>query len=114
VWVFSFITFLGVITQASNTCTPPPLSQSAHSAISTAQEQYQSFQYRDLDQGNQQNSDCHHGGPECRNCHLGHCAFVLSSSVYFSVSDLAQIINFTNMSVVIFEFQASPFRPPIA
>ena len=102
------------MSQASNACAQALPSQSAHGTISASQEQHQSFQYRDLDQGDQQNSDCHHDGSECRNCHLGHCAFILSNSIHFVTDVSAQILSFANMSAVIFDFQASLFRPPIA
>ncbi len=111
---FSLITFVGVMSQARNACTETYPSESAHSAISTSNEQSQSFQHRDLDQGDQQDSNCHHSGSGCRNCHLGHCAFTLGSSIHFVTAVPAQILIFAKMCVVIFDFQTSPFRPPIA
>ncbi len=112
--LFSLITFIGVMSQARNACAEAFPTQSAHSTISTSQEQHQSFQHREIDQGDPQDSNCHHSGSGCRNCHLGHCAFTLGSSIHFATAAPAQILIFTNMSVVIFDFQTSPFRPPIA
>jgi hypothetical protein len=113
-WVFSFITFIGVMSQARDACAEAFPGQSAHSTITTSQEQHQSFQHRNIDQGDQQDSNCHHSGSGCRNCHLGHCAFTLGSSILFSTFNPPQLLTFTTIAVIIFDFQTSLFRPPIA
>jgi len=113
-WVFSFITFIGVMSQARNSCAESLSSEKTYSTVSSSPAQHHNFQHEDLDQDSKKDSDCHHSNSSCRNCHLGHCAFTLGSSILFSTFNPPQLLTFTTIAVIIFDFQTSLFRPPIA
>ncbi|MFN9065714.1 MAG: hypothetical protein ACK5V3_00680, partial [Bdellovibrionales bacterium] len=75
---------------------------------------HHNFQHEDLNEDDKRDSGCHHSNSTCRNCHLGHCAFTLGSSFLFSTFNPPQVLTFTTVGVIIFDFQTSLFRPPIA
>ena len=112
-WIFSIITFAGVVSQANSTCHEKTVSSSP-SIEAQASQHKTNFQQDDLNHKHSQDSDCHHKGSGCRNCHLGHCPFTLAPSIQVSVFGLSQIVYFINVAVVIYDFQTSLFRPPIA
>lgn len=113
-WIFSIITFLGVVSQASSSCHEKTVNEVFSNRTELSQLQKETVQHDDLDQGHHQDSGCHHNGSGCRNCHLGHCPFTLTPSIQVSVFDLNQILYFIKVSVIIYDFQTSLFRPPIA
>ncbi len=58
-------------------------------------------------------SDCHHEGSLCHNCHLGHCALLISNPFSLSLSiklDCPPLIVGRLPAV----YLNGPFRPPIA
>lgn len=113
-WIFSFITFIGVMSQDRNSCAESLSSKQTYSTVASATVQHQNYQHEDLNEDGKKDSGCHHSNSTCRNCHLGHCAFTLGSSLLFSTFNPPQVLTFTTVDVIIFDFQTSPFRPPIA
>lgn len=61
----------------------------------------------------QQTSAHHHAGSAHHSCHVGHCIYILSSIVALSPLPLNQVLEFTNLAIVISEFPNDLFRPPI-
>ncbi len=57
-------------------------------------------------------SDCHHEGSLCHNCHLGHCALLVSSPFNLSIS-IKQIRPTLGIGVLPQVYLSAPFRPPI-
>jgi hypothetical protein len=58
-------------------------------------------------------SDCHHEGSLCHNCHLGHCSLLISNPFSLSLSiklDCPPLIVGRLPAV----YLNGPFRPPIA
>lgn len=56
-------------------------------------------------------SDHHHD--VCHSCHLGHCSFLLSSSINLPVRHYTDAINSNSYLFELADFQVSLFRPPI-
>jgi hypothetical protein len=111
---FSLITFLGVMSQASNACARSLSLEQVYSSISATPDQTEVSQANDLNEHTEHDSGCHHGASTCRNCHLGHCAFTIGTSVQIAILIPGQILDFATLTVAFFDFQSSPFRPPIA
>ncbi len=97
------ITLIGVLSQASASCA----SLESKPSVSLELQNYSSITNQSFPPQGQQTS-AHH------NCHLGHCVFILSSLVALSPLSPDQILEFTDLSVVISDFPTSLFRPPIA
>ncbi len=112
-WIFSIITFVGVVSQANSICHEKGASSITSVENQTSQIKTNS-QQDDLNHNHQQDAGCNHNSSGCRNCHLGHCPFTLTPSIQVSVFDTNQILYFIRVSVIIYDFQTSPFRPPIA
>jgi len=112
-WIFSIITFAGVVSQANSTCSERSVS-SISSIEEKAPQNKSNFQQDDFSHKHSQDSDCHHSRSGCRNCHLGQAPFTLTPSIQVSVFDPNQMVYFITVSVIIYDFQTSLFRPPIA
>lgn len=109
--IFTFITLLGVVAQASN-CTSNTLSsQKSQNSINLFQ--HQSSQSKNLKQDVKITLDCHQNELLCSVCHLGHCAFTLAPLIQFAILSPIQSISISTLSVSIFDFETSLFRPPI-
>ena len=57
-------------------------------------------------------SDCHHEGSLCHNCHIGHCALLVSIPFNLSIS-IKQIQPTLGIDVLPQVYLSAPFRPPI-
>jgi hypothetical protein len=104
------ITLIGVLSQASASCA----SLESKPSVSLELQNYSSITNQSFPPQGQQTSAHHHAGSAHHNCHLGHCVFILSSLVALSPLSPDQILEFTDLSVVISDFPTSLFRPPIA
>lgn len=58
-------------------------------------------------------SDCHHEGSPCHSCHLGHCAFVVSTASSGLVAPVKKILPPTYLATLPSDYPSSLFRPPI-
>ena len=114
-WVFSVITLLGVLSPSRATTAQNLDSKQVYASTFSSSIQRQPYgQLRDLEDGDSHDSGCQHSDSRSHTCHLGHCAFTLGCSIYLSTTAPDEILDFKILSVVIFDFQTSPFRPPIA
>ena len=59
-------------------------------------------------------SDCHHEGSPCHTCHLGHCAFVVSTVSAHLSAPLKEILPLSYLVSLPSDYASSLFRPPIA
>ncbi len=111
--VFLFIIFIGTVGKAGGCCIDDLSTQQKHSAISSSQVEHRVLN-EGFDQNGKKDSGCQQSSSTCPNCHLGHCAFTLDSSIDFASFILPQGLIFTKIFGFIFDFHTSPFRPPIA
>lgn len=59
-------------------------------------------------------SDCHHEGSPCHSCHLGHCAFVVSTNSTALIAPIKEIVSPSYITALPTDYPSSLFRPPIA
>lgn len=58
--------------------------------------------------------DCHHEGSPCHTCHLGHCAFVVSTVSAHLNAPLKEVLPLSYLVSLPSDYASSLFRPPIA
>lgn len=59
-------------------------------------------------------SGAHHKGVACHQCHLGHCAFVMTKSNLFTDSMAKSKQYLQEQHFLLADRVSSPFRPPIS
>ncbi len=109
-YIFTAMTLFGSFSSAESFCADVK-SQNTALELSASEVTLVS-----ADQGfpsSHEESDCHHS---CvgHNCHLGHCAFPMSSQISVFTVSFEMPHHIFDVALFIFDFQTSLFRPPIS
>lgn len=110
---FILMTVFGVFSQGNSSCLDDLQASDSQQVLYSAEDSH-SHQGSSSSQPVSHQSDCSHHSSAGHNCHLGHCAFTLGSNLVLASLSLGAILDFNEVSFIIFDFQSGPFRPPIA
>lgn len=109
-YIFTAMTLFGTFSSSAESFCTDVESQSAV-LESSAIDVILTTAHQDFPSSHEE-SDCH----PCvgHNCHLGHCAFPMSSQISLSTISFEIPHHIFDVAYFVFDFQTSLFRPPIS